>query len=180
MSASSLVDRFMRLYPELRERLKRRLGSLDLADEALGEAYLKVGNIGNAEAIQNPRAYLFRLAMNAAVDQRRSGARLASAAQIDAALELPDTAPDAFQVADARRDLAILEEAVAALPERRRMILKAARLEERSCQDISEELGVSKRTVEMELRKAIDHCADWLARARGGDFAVAPDQTSYH
>lgn len=176
MDSPLLLQRFMQLYPDFRERLRRRLGSSDLADEALNEVYLKLSTTQKRYTISNIPAYLFRLTLNAAVDQQRSGAKLASASEIEAAMEIADASPGPAQVAEGRRALSVLQDAIATLTERRRAILIAARIEGRSCREIAADMGLSKRTVEVELRHALDHCAAHLARAGNQDFAIALDQ----
>jgi len=163
MTRGDLMARFMELYPDLRSRLSGRLRSRDLADEALNETWLRLSREGELGAVANARAYLMRMAVNIAVDRRRAGARLASAADIDALLSLPDPEPGPEREAVARIELRALEAAVARLTPRRRAILIAARLEGKSCREIAEAMGLSKRTVEMELRAALDHCAEQMA-----------------
>lgn len=180
MESSLLLQRFLKLYPDFRERLRRRLGSADLAEEALNEVYVKLSQTEKRYSITNIPAYLFRLTLNAAVDQRRAGAKLASASEIDEAMEIADGAPDPLQVAEGRRELALLREAIATLTERRRKILIAARIDGLSCREIAQEMGLSKRTVEVELRHAVDHCAARLARSGYENFANMFDQASYH
>ena len=170
----------MQLYPEFRERLRRRLGSVDLAEEALNEAYVKLRQPQKSHSISNVAAYLFRLTVNTATDQRRAGNRLASAEEIDAAMELADPAPDAARILAGRHALTLLEDAIATMPERRRRVLVAARIDGRSCKDIAQEMGLTKRTVELELRQALDHCAEHLAKAQMADFAKDSKQTSYN
>jgi len=180
MDPRALLERFVQLYPDFRERLRRRLGSVDLADEALNEVYVKLRASGKSYSVRNVGAYLFRLALNAATDQRRARDRQSLADRIEAALEIPDPAPGAARIAEEREELRRLEEAIARLPERRRKILIAARMHERSCRDIARELGLSTRTVEIELRRALDHCAEWLDTGRKEDFANVPRRTSLH
>lgn len=170
----------MQLYPDLRERVRRRLGSADLADEAMNEVYVKLRATDKEYAVKNSAAYLFRLTMNAAFELRRTANRGGIAEQIADALDVPDPAPDVGRVAEGRQEMALMERAIATLTERRRFILVAARLHERSCRDIAGELGLSTRMVEIELRRALDHCADYIARGRKNDFAQAERQTSYH
>lgn len=170
MNREALMGWFMKLYPELRTRLRGRLRSQDLADEALNETWLRLAKGGELGAIKDAKAYLSRMAMNIAIDRKRAGARLASAVDIDALLALPDTEPGPEQAAAARLELRALEKAVAGLSARRRAILIAARLEGRSCGDIAHAMSLSKRTVEMELRHALDHCADHLASRERIDF----------
>lgn len=180
MDTRALLDRFMQLYPDFRERLRRRLGSADLADEVLNEVYVKLRDSGKSYSVRNAGAYLYRLTVNAASDLRRARERHSLAEQIEAALEIPDPAPDAAHIAEEREELRRLEEAIARLPERRRAILIAARMHDQSCRDIARDLGLSTRMVEIELRRALDHCAEWLDKGRKEDFANVPRRTSHH
>lgn len=180
MDTTLLLRRFLDFYPDFRERLRRRLGSADLADEALNEVYVKLRRSENSYAVRNIRAYLFRLTLNTAIDQHRAGARLASAGEIEEAMEIADPSPDPARIAEDRDGLATLQQAIALLTPRRQAILTAVRLEGRSCRDLAEEMGLSKRMVELELRHALDHCAAFMARADNADFARSPAQTSYH
>lgn len=179
MESALLLRRFLDFYPEFRERLRRRLGSEDLADEALNEVYLKLRRAEGSYSIRNIRSYLFKLTLNTAIDQRRAGSRLASAGEIGEAMQIADPAPDPARVAEDRDRLCALQSAIATLTPRRRVILTAVRMEGRSCRDLAEELGISKRMVEIELRQALDHCAAALARG-DADFAMPAARTSYH
>lgn len=180
METFALLQRFMQLYPDFRERLRRRLGSADLADEALNEVYVKLRTTEKSYSVRNAPAYLFRLTLNAATDLHRSAHRHSLADQIDAALDIPDLSPSAARTAEDREAVGQLEAAIAALTERRRMILIAVRIHERSCREIAAELGVSTRTVEMELRCALDHCAEYLKKEEREDFAYGRQKPSRH
>lgn len=181
----SLLDRFLQLYPDFRERLRRRLGSVDLADEALSEVYVKLSGSSRDYAVRDEPAYLFRLSLNAAFDLNRSARKLASMEQIEAALDISDPTPDAGRSAAARQEVARLEQAIATLTDRRREILIAARLHGRSCREIASGLGLSTRTVEMELRRALEHCAEHMNKVEsdrnwGENFANDRRRTSIH
>lgn len=180
----SLLDRFLLLYPDFRERLRRHLGSADLADEALSEVYVKLSTTDKSYAVRDEPAYLFRLSLNTAFDLNRSARRLATMEQIETVLDLSDPSPGAGRSAEARQEVARLEQAIATLTERRRNILIAARIHGRSCREIAGELGLSTRTVEMELRSALEHCAEHLNRKNnkgvGKDFANDRRKTSIH
>lgn len=180
MNSRILLGRFMQLYPDFRERLRRRLGSADLADEALNEVYVKLGSSAKSYEVRNTAAYLFRLTLNVASERRRAEIRQAVSNRIEEALDIPDAAPSADRIAEGRQELELLAEAIDALPERTRHILIAARMHDRSCREIAGELGLSTRTVEIELRRALDHCADYLAKGSKNNFAHHARQTSYH
>jgi RNA polymerase sigma factor (sigma-70 family) len=178
MTRSELTARFMELYPELRIRLGGKLGSRDLADEALNETWLRLSRDGDLGPVKEPRAYLLRMAVNIAIDRRRAGARLASAADIDALLALPDSGPGPEREAMARLELQALERALQRLTPRRRQILVAVRLEGQSCRDVAEKLGVSRRTVEMELSQALAHCAQQMVALEKSGFVKSSPVSS--
>lgn len=180
MDTTLLLRRFLDFYPDFRERLRRKLGSVDLAEEALNEVYVKLRRSENSYSVRNVRAYLFRLTLNTAIDQHRAGARLASAEEIDEALQIADPAPDPARIAEDRNQLGTLQKAIETLTPRRRTILTGVRLEGRSCRELAEELGLSKRMVELELRQALDHCAAHMAQVGDRDFAMAAAEQSYH
>lgn len=180
MDTSFLLDRFLQLYPDFRERLRRRLGSVDQADEVLNEVYVKLRSSEKSYAARDAGAYLFRLTLNVANDLRRTRDRLATADQIEAVLEIPDPAPGAAQIAEDREELARLEQAIARLPERRRTILIAARIHNRPCREIAREMGLSTRMVEIELRRALDHCAEYIDKGKKDVFANASSKASIH
>jgi len=180
METFALLQRFMQLYPDFRERLRRRLGSADLADEALNEVYVKLRTTEKSYSVRNAPAYLFRLTLNAASDLRRSANRLSLAEQVEAAFDIPDPAPSAARTAEDRQAIGQLEAAISTLTERRRMVLIAVRVHERSCREIAAEMGVTTRTIEMELRSALDHCAEYLKKSEREDFAYGQQKPSRH
>ena len=57
--AGSLRALFLERYNDFRSQLKRRLGSDDLAHDAMQEAFLKVNDMPSSSSIQQPAAYLF-------------------------------------------------------------------------------------------------------------------------
>lgn len=157
-----LIDR----YGDLRLRLARRLGSLDWAEDALQDTYLRLASAEAAGKISNPGAYLFRAAFNIALNQRRADNRRLDAGEIEALLHLADDAPDALRIVEGRSDIIKLKQVMAELPARPQAILLAARLDGLSRQDIAERFGVSVSTVEKELKWAQEQCAARFGRRR--------------
>ncbi|GKQ49775.1 RNA polymerase sigma factor [Bradyrhizobium sp. Ce-3] len=146
-------------YDDLKVRLSRRLGSAELASDALQDTYVRLGRAEVAEAVQSPAAYLFRMAFNVAIDRQRAEKRRLANNEIQDLLHIVDDAPGPGQIAEARFELEALEKAIAELTPRRRVILLAARLQGMPQREIANRLGVSLRLVEKELRLAQEHCA---------------------
>jgi RNA polymerase sigma-70 factor (ECF subfamily) len=151
-------------YAELRRRLAARLGSPDRAADALQETFLRLERMAPAGPIARPRAYLLRTALNIASNQSATDRRRLSPLDVERLLEIPDAAPDPAQVAEARSELAALQRAIAELPPQRRAIAVAAWLDGRPNQALAEQFGVTLRTIQSELKRALEHCTARLQR----------------
>lgn len=157
-------------YDELRERLTRRLGSADVATEALNETWLRLEKGTEIAAVRDPSVYLYRMLINTAVDRRRADARWSTSTTLDEALELEDEQPSPERVVIARSQLEALERALSGLAKRTRKIFLAALVDELSYREIAKRFGISLRSVEREMGLAFEHCGErmkeTLARGR--------------
>jgi RNA polymerase sigma factor (sigma-70 family) len=151
-------------YSALRERLKRRLGSEDLANDVLQETWLRLGRMGDVGVVQRPDAYLFRIALNVAADHVQSENRRLSHADVDALLHMADDMLDPERITQARTEVAALDQALRELPPRRRQIFIMARAQDIAHDEIARHFGISPRMVEKELSRALDHCSERLDR----------------
>lgn len=150
-------------YSGLFKRLTRKLGSSELAGDALQETFLRVERMSNARTV-SPKDYLFRIALNVATDRRRVEQRHLSLDAVDALLDIPDDTPDAVAVMEGRQDIEALDRALAELPARARHVFVSAVVNKMPDHEIAAQLGVSIRTVEIDLRNALKHCAQRLDR----------------
>ncbi|MDH2238466.1 RNA polymerase sigma factor [Pigmentiphaga sp. GD03639] len=154
-----LLDYLTKRYGELKLRLARVLRNADLAGDALQDTWLRLNSekSGGIGSVQSPRAYLMRMAANAAVDiQRRHGQSLPHE-EVSALLELADPAPGPAEQAEARSDLAALVAMLNRLPSRQREVIVLVRLEGMAQKEVARRLGVSLRTVEMDLKRAHEY-----------------------
>jgi len=175
----SLRDLFLSKYAAFRHRLQARLGSEDLANDALHEAWLRVDAMSETADVKHPAAYLFRIAVNAAEDQRRSDSRLMAVDEIDALYDsVADESADPARVVLGRVELERLERALSEMPPRRRAILLAARLDEVPHREIAQRFGISLRTVEKELRAGLEHCCTRLEKKYVQRFGPGAGKTS--
>ncbi|MEW6436272.1 MAG: RNA polymerase sigma factor [Pseudomonadota bacterium] len=156
-----LLRLFKSNYGSLRGRLARRLGSIEAADEALQETYLRLDRI-EVGPIKRPLPYLFRIAVNTASDLRRSEKRRLHRSEIELLLQLEKDEIDPERLAAARSSLRALALALEELSPRARSILLAARLEGLPHAEIAARFRISTRLVERELKRALDHCRDHL------------------
>ncbi|NVO13519.1 MAG: sigma-70 family RNA polymerase sigma factor [Rhodoplanes sp.] len=151
-------------YDELRARLARRFGSTDLAGDALHETWLRIDGAAPAKGLRSPKHYLLRMAYNAALKRLNAESGLVTLSDAKAAIGLIDDAPDPERAVIARLELETLAQALRELTPRRRTILIASRLDGTPLWRIAEQLAISQRLVEIELRHALAHCALRLDR----------------
>jgi RNA polymerase sigma-70 factor, ECF subfamily len=158
-----LLNLLVARYADLKRRLTRHLGSAELAAEALQDTFLRVrcADVGD---VRSPHAYLFRIAVNVAADRRNVESRSVTVYETDALLNFADDTPGPARVVEARSDVEAFKRAIAELPARRREILIAACMEEIPYRTIARRFGISVRTVQVEIKQALRHCASRLDR----------------
>jgi RNA polymerase sigma-70 factor (ECF subfamily) len=154
---------FHQVDAELRGLLSYRLGPQEAGDVAQ-EAYVHLLQYPNPDSIENPRAFLFKTASNLVVDRHRQNRRRANHIDGEVDVEkLSSCTPDAETAADSAlqfgRFLAALEE----LPELYRYAFILNRFEGLTHPEIAGRLGLSQKTVQRYILKALDHCAKRLA-----------------
>ncbi len=162
----TLAEAVEAYYEELKAFVLRRTGSAALTADVLQDTWLKAALARPATPILNQRAYLYRVAEHVAADHLRRGRAGAWLALDEAVPEtMADPAPDPERVTAARQELDILHEAVQELPEKCRAVFLLYRGRGMSMREIAEALGISEKTVEKHIAKAMVHCRRRLREA---------------
>lgn len=151
-------------YDGLVRRLTRKFGCADFASETLHETFARLDGMSNATVVQSPKDYLFRTAINVGKNRRRAERVRATAAEIDAILDVADEAPTPAQAVEAQSEMDALLQVLSELPPRVRQIFEAALFHNVPYSQIADDLGVSQRTVERDVQQAVEHCARRLGR----------------
>lgn len=170
-------------YDALKHRLSRRFGSTDFAGEVLHEAWLRLDRLESAgpgagsAAVQNPGAYLYRVALNIAADQKRGDQRWLAKVEIEALCQEAAQGLDPVRHLEARSELLLLSRALDQLPPRRRLVFIASRLEHLPHKEIAARYNLTVRIVDREVKAALDHFAEVLqkkVRPRRGPDPLKP------
>lgn len=133
------------LYESERGRLSRLInrivGNPATAEDLVHDTFVRAME-GSAQEIRNDKAYLSRIARNAAIDQKRKDGRIAD---IDEAafFAFVDPSPSPETVAADRQALALTVAAIGSLPERTRKALEMHRLGDHTLEQIGKALGIS-------------------------------------
>ena len=168
---SGLEALFTRHRADLLRFLTARCGSSETAEDFLQDLWIKV-SMASTGPVANGRAYLYRMANSLVLDEVRSRHRAMRRDRTwleeeSAGLPDPEARPDPAEPADeaiARgQEAALLERAIAALPEGAQRALRLYRLEERSQMEIARIMGISRSGVEKHLAVAMKHLRDSLA-----------------
>jgi RNA polymerase sigma-70 factor (ECF subfamily) len=161
---SSFAQMWQELRPALRRHLMRQLGSVDAAEDAVQETFLRMLRY---QAIDNPgerRALLFRVAASVVADSGRNAkSRRANDHCTLDDQELVSEAPQPDRNLANHQNLVSLQRAILALPPRCREVFLLHRFEGLSYRDIARRFGTSERTVENQISHALAVCRRALA-----------------
>src|ERR1700678_2731599 len=147
------------LYRYLR---KFTSGAEDI-DDLVQETCVSVYSLPDYRAVDSPRALLFRIAHNMAVERarRRKSQATDSVADLERLTVYSSDAPADEQI-DARRRFDSFCAAVDRLPPLCRRVFILRKVYRLSHTEISEVLGVSHSTIEKHVAKGLVRCRDYL------------------
>lgn len=150
---------FMRERASLSRYLAARSSSPEEGEDLVQEVWIRFASSG-AASVSSPVSYLRKIAKNLSIDYNRSvSKRLLRRAEIDELLSIPDETPNQEAALSSKQDVSRLAEIIDELPARRRQILIATRLNQEPYKVIAQQHGVSIRTIEMEVRAALEYCS---------------------
>jgi RNA polymerase sigma-70 factor (ECF subfamily) len=147
-------------YADLTRFLRRLCGEAALAEDLAQDAGIRLLAAMKRERIEHPRAFLFHAAANLARDQLR---RRVVAQQHAEALGEFESAPGTDQIAAIHQEVALVAKVISDLPARARAVLQLARIEGYTQKEIATQLGITPKTVENHLTRAL---AQLTARLR--------------
>ncbi len=151
----------------LRSYLRGLFPTLPDIDDFVQESYARLIRAREAGRVSYAKAFLFTTARNAALDflRRRKVVAIDGVADLDELCVIEDRL-DAAEAVNKQQELALLAEAVHALPARCRQVLTLRLMYAMSHKEMAAELGISNHTVKAQLAKGMRRCAKFMA-ARG-------------
>ena len=151
----------------LRAWLRSRFPEIGEYDDIVQEAFSRLIQTRRNGAPQNPKAYLFAIARNLAMDHfRRNRGRDENAlTEIDrlAVLDESEGIPEALVH---HHDLELLTEAIQMLPDRCRQVLTLRKIYGLSQKEIAAQLRIAEHTVEAQVTIGVRKCTEFLRRHR--------------
>lgn len=143
---------------ELGRFLMARVRCRHTADDLVQETFLRFAQQPDNAGEGNARSYLFRTAVNLVTDHfRREERRRTHTMPAEFLAGIPDDAPPAERVAEARQRLEFLLRAMEELPMRTREIFVLHRFDGLSYAEVARRLGISESSVQKHLARALAH-----------------------
>ena len=132
-------------------RLRRRFGA-DAAEDIVQEAFIRIGRYSAADPVRSPKALIARIAINVGLDQAR-----AHPEQPTVNLETLDRRAEGGAAADQAEAL-LLKQIVLQLPKPLQDVFILQRFTGMTYAEIAQHCGVSVKTVEWRMSKALAIC----------------------
>lgn len=156
--ASAITCLYIEHVGEIRRFLARRLSCVEAAADLAHEVFIRYMAAEPASPIQNPRAFLFRIAGNLAIDHARGnpikpGQWVDIADCGDLASEYPS--PERFAVA--RQELDRLRKAIEELPPKCREVFIRHKFDGVPQSQLAQEYQITLNAIEKHLVRALIH-----------------------
>jgi len=138
------------------------VGREDIED-TVQETYLRTLMAEENTEIQSPKAFLFRVARNIALNRKKKQRKKFEEAvgNVDELIAVDD-APSPLDKFYSEEKMRAFCKALDALPPQCRKVFIMQRMQGLSYQEIATRLGCSPRTIEKHLEKALQRCAEHL------------------
>lgn len=158
----------------LRAYLRARFPTLTDTEDLVQETYLRLFRARESGKTDLNKSYVFTVARNAAFDlcRRNQVISIEGIADLDG-LPVMESGPDAAEAASQEQEIAILIEAIQALPERCRQVVTLRKIYDFSHKEIAVRLNISENTVNVQVTLGMARLRDFL-RTRGVNNACRP------
>jgi RNA polymerase sigma-70 factor (ECF subfamily) len=173
---STILETYLENEVALKRFLRRFIKSREGADDLAQEAFLRAFAAESGRLIVSPKAFLFKVAKNLALNElaKQSSVTIEPLGDSEAQEVLEDNSQAAVDDAvDGRERIRMLACAIAALPPQCAKVFILRKMQGLSQKEIAARLNISVRTVENHVALGLVRCKAYM-RAHGG----ASDQES--
>ena len=174
----TILEAYLANEVALKRYLSRFIKSREAADDLAQEAFIRAFAAEGARVIESPKAFLFKVAKNLALNEL---ARLsANATQPLGDFEDQEVLEDSSQAAvedvvDSRERVRLLARAIAALPPQCAKVFILRKMQGLSQKEIAVRLNISVRTVENHVATGLSRCRAYM-REHGGVAGVGSER----
>jgi len=175
----TLIDALYRKYSQaLRKFLMHRHVSRDDVADIVQETYCRVLKSGEVDAIQHPKAFLFRVASNVVLNAKKHarGSIEDGAADIEC-VEVNDDTQSPYRRLKAEQELAVVRAALEDLAPKCREVFVLNRFDNLSYAEIAVEMNLSVSMIEKYVSQALSHLRNRMVDADRGRRNLATSKS---
>lgn len=143
-----------KVFLKVKAALMRRGRSAHDADDLVQEAWVRLACYERDNTVEQPEAFLMRVAINLSIDAYRLSATRGEQVTLED-LVLLDGRPGVEDELLGRERLARLSECISLLSNQTRQILLAHRIDGKTYQEIARQHGISITSVHKQIAKAV-------------------------
>jgi RNA polymerase sigma factor (sigma-70 family) len=170
-ASESLAEALTRYRKQLARRIAQLVKPYDVED-IVQETYLRLFQAAKREPIRSPRALMLKTARNLALNKLRWADALNHMVTVDdgtdpdsrpgQGLENASEEPTPEAVLEGEQEFSVFCQAIRALPRQCRRVMLLRRVYGLSQREVAVRLGISERTVENHIAKAVVACSDFM------------------
>jgi RNA polymerase sigma-70 factor (ECF subfamily) len=167
---STILEAYLENEVALKRYLRRFVRSREATDDLAQEAFLRAFAAESGRMIEAPKAFLFKVARNLALNElaRQSSMAIEPLGDSDSQEVLEDSNQAAVDdVVDSRERVRLLARAIAALPPQCAKVFVLRKMQGLSQKEIAARLDISVRTVENHIALGLSRCRAYM-RIHGG------------
>ncbi len=167
---STILETYLENEVALKRYLRRFIRSREAADDLAQEAFVRAFAAESGRVIEAPKAFLFKVAKNLALNElaRQSSMAIEPLGDFEGQEVLEDSNQAAIDdVVDSRERIRLLARAIAALPPQCAKVFVLRKMRGLSQKEIAVRLNISVRTVENHVALGLSRCRAYM-RAHGG------------
>jgi len=159
----AITSAFLTCQGALKHYLATFFVSNEDIEDTMQDAYVNALVAEKKTEIQAPKAYLFRVARNVALNKKKAQKKifLDTVGEFDESIALDDKV-SADQVLYSKEQFRVFGDAVSSLPPQCQRVFMLQRMHGLSYKAIAKQLSISERTVENHLAKALSRCRDYM------------------
>lgn len=162
---SKLTQSFLENNRFLKRFLSRFLSEQQDIEDVVQETYLRAYSAVGDGDVDHPKAFLFRIAKNIALNElSRKSRQITDYIEDCSASIVLQSEGSVEEELEARQALGIYCEAVAALPEKCRKVYLLRKVHGLGHQEIAERMGLSLSSVEKYLKQGMLHCKSYMQK----------------
>lgn len=167
---STILEAYLENEVALKRYLRRFIRSREAADDLAQEAFLRAFAAESGHRIEAPKAFLFKVSKNLALNElaRRASMAIEPLGDFEGQEVLEDSSQAAVDdIVDSRERMRLLARAIAALPPQCAKVFILRKMQGMSQKEIAVRLHISVRTVENHVALGLSRCRAYM-RAHGG------------